>query len=378
MQRWPVFFLAAGTLSAAGPVRIEIMRVENYYLSESGISESRITWKTGEAVLFQVRRGYNCRNGDPLDAVNYSGVTEAEKENVLRIRAGALRPGANTLVLCVNRAPLGAASSDQLDYGSDVYEKNVTLTLDPTPPVTAAQKPGEDSDRPVELVCSDDTGCEGIQYKLEGQGRSESFSEKGRLASVSLAAYPWAESLSFSSTDKAGNKEREQRIELPARRDVWFGHGRISFYPFWGFTSSLTVFGAGVASEFPLARLFHLRQASWLPAFRLQAALGTGTSGENNETSYGMVAAGFSWLFPLQRGEWGSLTAGIAGGPARYFSIINGRQVTSTSGGNVSIYGGYEFRIRKFFIFGHWRLTCLIGDSSDCMHGPAAGAGVIF
>lgn len=369
------------------PVRIEILRVENTYLGEKGISESRVVWKTSEPVLYQLRRGYNCHSGEAVDKVAYSGVTQAEKENTLRIRAGALRQGNNPLSICVNRAPLTAASSDNLDYGSDVYEKNLTVFVDNLPPQTVYQLfNGEEKNMRISLSCVDDGICETIAYVIEGNGRSENFSEKSRSLTINLSAtYPWAENIRFYSTDKAGNREAEQQVKLNSDEYPWFGHGRLSLSP--GYLMRIATpaglpsggFGVGIAADFPLAKILSRPQNIYLPALRFEGRLLTFSNGTATEENAGEIAAGALWLKPLKNGAYGALSGGATLGAAKYFSIVDSRTVATAFAASVNLFAGYEYSVAKYFFFAHWRALYLVTPGEPFLgHGPALGAGVVF
>lgn len=367
-------------------LRIEILRTENQYVSENGFREMKVVWKTSEAALYQIRRGYNCRTGEPVDKVNYSGITTAEKENTLRISASVLKPGLNTMVICINRAPLAAASSQDLDYGTDVYEKNLTAILDEAPPVTVADI--EDTGAKAKILrlrCYDEGACETIFYSLQGNGRSENFQQKSNTAAVPLGKeHDWIESVRYSSADRAGNREAAHEIKINADRYSWFGNGRLAVTPafFFRLNSANLLPGsgwsAGMSADLPLARLLEIKQTTYLPALRLEGHLLSFQNNTNTQDNAGSVTAGATWLYPVKKGTAGAFSGGITAGAARYFRIVSARDVTTMLAFAASAFAGYEFTFNNFYFFSHWRLWHIAATDPVWAHGPAVGAGIIF
>jgi hypothetical protein len=366
-------------------VQIEVLRVDSHYLSDKGLRETQVIWKTDAAVLYQIRRGYNCRTGEPLDKVAYSGVTTAEKENVLRISAPALKPGINILVICVNRAPLSESTSQELDYGTGVYEKNLALVLDTNPPFTYAEYT-EGENAKLQLVCYDEGACDAINYTLEGEGRRESFQEKGKTGSLTFDnSRAWVETIHYFSTDKAGNREQVKELKINRGGFQWFGQGRFSAYPIYlaRLDAKQALFaggwGIGLAGDFPVSRLLNMAQKAYLPGIRFEGKLLTFTNGANTEDGLSEIAAGFLWLMPLKKGNWGALAAGTTFGLAKYFSIVNARQVASVVAWSANVSLGYEYAYKQIFAFVYWRyLYAAAAPDNFSGHGPSAGVGIVF
>lgn len=366
-------------------VGIEIVRSDNFYISDRGIREAQVIWKTDAAVLYQVRRGHNCRTGEPLDKVAYSGVTTSEKENILKISAMSLKPGVNTLVICVNRVPLSDANSQQLDYGADVYEKNLTFIVDNNPPVTVAEYK-EAENGTLLLSCYDEGVCDGISYSFEGAGRKEEFHEKEKKVMVTIDnARSWVESVRYFSSDKAGNREPAKEFKVSRGNYPWFGSGRLSVFPVYlmrldakqsYFSAGL---GAGFAGDFGLAQLIDRVPKPYFPGLRVEGKLFTFSDGANTEDGLGEIASGLIWLVPFRNGSLGTFSAGTTFGIAKYFSIINARQVSSVVAWSANVFVGYEYAYKKIFAFAHWRYM-YVAAAPDVFsgHGPAVGVGMVF
>lgn len=369
-------------LKSDNPLSIEILNISRLYLNRKTLNSSLITFRTDAASLFEMRGGLNCSTSRALSESKYHGVTKLGENSSVPIDSADLKDGINNLVLCFNREILLNSSSRNLDYKTKVYEKNLFLIVDNTPPEISGHLSGEsESRRTIHIGCSDNYGCDKIYYAFDKENPRDGTAFEGQSLVLNLKeGETLPRTLALSAQDKAGNIAETRIIRLSSESDSPYSHGRVSIVPAYFFRldsqKDKTPGGAAVilSADFRMHHFLRINQRPWLPGLRLEGTLTTFRSGDNTADITGLYL-GPLWLIPLTASKKLSLAFGTTWGAAKSLSIYADNTTVSATALSGNAFAGIEYAWKGLFFTVQARMVYL-ASGLDAVFASGAGIGI--